>query len=166
MDYTVSSTGFINYFPSTERTNAAIEAAYRNHGKDIAIIDGEDNWYASSIFHIDYLLQKFNIKKLADFHTGISGITKSGVVIAKRDLPKFIKAFNKSKWELYHNSPGTMGGDISIYDNENKVWKIFFSLRLETNTITDLYKRKTTRKEVHNLVNNFKIKKRTFMFPL
>lgn len=163
LECSISSTGFINYFPSSERTKEAIAQAYRDCGKDIAIIDGEDNWYASRIFHIGYLLQRFNIKKLADFHTGISGISKSGAVIAKKDLPKFIREFNKHKWEIYNETRSTSFGDVSIYDDETKSWKLFFRLRLRTNTVTDLYKRKITREEVHNSVSNFKNKKRTFV---
>lgn len=163
LNYTISTTGFINYFPCNERTIAAIDSAYQTFGKDIVIINGEDDWYASSVFHVDYLLKQFKIKKLADFHIGISGITKSGAIIAKKDLSKFICDFNKNKWLIYKENSGTKSGEISIYDELTKGWKIFFSLQLKTNTITDLYKRKTTRKEVHNFVNNFKPKKRTFI---
>lgn len=167
MDCTISSTGFINYFPSAERTQRAIDAAYAKYGSEIAIIDGDDDWNASNCFHISYLLNKFKIQKLGSFHTGISGITTSGAVIAKKDLPTFIKKFNKYKWSIYRESShkGWSTDAISIYNAENKVWMKFFELQFKENEITDLYKRKTKRIEVHNTINNFKIKKNTYMFP-
>ena len=164
-DCIISSTGFVNYFPSSERTQRAIEEAFRKFGNDIAIIDGEDDWYASKVFKVFYLLAKrFKIKIIGTFHTGISGMSYSGAVIAKTDLPKFIKMFNKEKWKIYREFPGTLGS-IRIYDENEKVLKTFFSLESRKNTITDLYKRKIERTEIHNPINNFKMKKHTYMWP-
>ena len=56
-DCIISSTGFVNYFPSSERTQRAIEEAFRKFGNDIAIIDGEDDWYASNVFKVFYLFR-------------------------------------------------------------------------------------------------------------
>jgi len=161
---TVSSTGFVNYFPSSERTQRAVDEAFRKYGSNIAIIDGEDDWNASKVFRIHYLLDKFNIKTLGDFHTGISGISVSGAVINKSDLPKFIKMFNKEKWKTYREFPGTLGS-IRIYDTDIQDFITFFKLETRDNIITDLYKRKTYRTEVHNPINNFKMKKHTYMWP-
>ena len=151
MDCTVSSTGFVNYFPSSERTRRAIDEAFEKYGNNIAIIDGEDDWYASKVFRILYLLKKFNITKLADFHTGISGISVSGAVINKSDLPKFIKMFNKEKWKIHREFPGTLGS-IRIYDTDIQDFRTFFKLE-------------TRDTEVHNPINNFKMKKHTYMWP-
>lgn len=164
IDCSVSTTGFVNYFPSAERTQRKIDEAFQKYGDDIAIIDGEDNWYAPRILHISHLLNKFNIPQIAEFHTGISGIATSGAVIKKSDLQKFIKMFNKSKWNIYREHPTNYGGDVKIYDNENKCWRIFFSLRLKDNFITDQHGRKTKRSEIHNPINNFKVKKKTYMW--
>ena len=70
--------------------------------------------------------------------------------------------FNKEKWKIYREFPGTLGS-IRIYDENEKVLKTFFSLESRKNTITDLYKRKIERTEIHNPINNFKMKKHNFL---
>ena len=156
MDFTISSTGFVNYFPSAERTQRKLDEAFEKHGKDIAIINGEDDWHASNVFHISFLLDKFKIEKIDNFHTGISGISHSGAIIAKSDLSKFIKMFNRMKWKIYRENRKANLGSIRIYDNDERVWRTFFSLEWRMND----------RHEIHNPVNNFKVKKKTFMWPL
>lgn len=63
-DFTVSSTGFVNYFPSSERTAQKVAVAYEKHGDDIAIVDGEDDWNANRIFNVDFILGKAEIQKV------------------------------------------------------------------------------------------------------
>ena len=103
--FTVGSTGFINYFPSSERTARNVTEAYRKNGENIAIIDGDDDWFASMLFHPYSLCNKWNIPILDNFHSGISGIAKSGIIISKSDLETFIKKFNAKKYQILRNFP-------------------------------------------------------------
>lgn len=123
---------FVNYAISKERTDDKVKEAIMKYGKDIVIINGEDDWNACKIFHIGFLLNKFGIKKLGDFHDGISGISNSGCVIKKTDLAKFIENFNKRKWTLRKEfGPGQMFGAerIKIFDPEVNEWNKFFEIK-------------------------------------
>ena len=144
--------GFVNYFPSNERTQSAVDYALKKYGDNIAIIDGEDDWNAPDIFNIAYLLNMFKIDILDSFHTGVSGITKSGAIINKNDLNKFIEKFNKIKWKKL-NKGYSSNYKIKIYDVQNKTWKIFFELKYDC---IDKYNSKY---EIQCVVNNFKILK-------
>jgi hypothetical protein len=151
---------FVNYTPSKERTDHKINEAIMKYGKDIAIINGEDNWNACKIFHIGFLLNKFGIEKLGDFHDQVSGITNSGCVIKKSDLKKFIEKFNKRKWILRHSvGPGQMFNieRIKIFDPDVNEWKVFFEIRYgDTQYINKLYDGEYyCRKQATCTVDNF-----------
>ena len=123
---------FVNYDNSKERTDNKINEAIMKYGKDIAIINGEDNWNACKIFNISFLLDKFGIEKLGNFHNGRSGITSSGCVIKKVDLAKFIENFNERKWELRKEfGYGEMfsAERIEIFDPVVNEWKVFFEIK-------------------------------------
>lgn len=121
--FTVSSTGFVNYFPSTERTARAVKAAYDRNGENIAIIDGDDDWYADEIFHVWTVLRHAGIKAVDSFHTGISGISESGAVINKADLPKFI-SFVEKNGPYYEEPKGKARSSLSYYDKEAEQWVV------------------------------------------
>ncbi len=122
-EMTVSSTGFVNYFPSDERTARQIAGAYAKYGDDIIIIDGDDDWFANAIYHVSSLLQKAGLQKIADFHIGISGISKSGAVIKKSDLPAFIRFIQDNYISIMVNSDTNDGTSrLAYYDKENTKW--------------------------------------------
>lgn len=76
-----SSSGFINYISATgEQIRHKLNAVFATH-PDAVVIDGDDNWYADDKDRPPVFLNVFNLQPLATFHTGISGITKSGVVV-------------------------------------------------------------------------------------
>ena len=133
---TVGTTGFVNYFCSSERTERKTKEALEKFGFEIAIINGEDDWNCSSAFHIGYLLERFGIVELEKFHDGISGITSSGAVIKKSDLPIFITKYNKIKYDLMRNDRrkpwGRCDGEIKIFDCEND-WRTFFKAKIGKN---------------------------------
>lgn len=123
---------FVNYTPSKERTDHNTNEAIMKYGKDIVIINGEDDWNACKIFHIGFLLNKFGIEKVGNFHDGISGISHSGCVIKKADFDKFIEKFNKRKWALRRAlGPGQMAitESIKIFDPETNEWVKFFEIK-------------------------------------
>ena len=123
-DFTISSSGFINYIPSAERTKRQIENAYKQFGEDIAIIDGDDDWYADEIFKVSLLLQKAGIEKLGDFHIGISGISKSGAVIKAEDLQKFL-AYVKIHAPRFIIEPGQgIRYRLAVYDKVADGWDV------------------------------------------
>lgn len=59
------------------------------------ILDGDDDWYSAKIAHPGSVAADAKIKKLGTFHSGNSGINTSGIIIDKKDLAKFKKAFQK-----------------------------------------------------------------------
>jgi hypothetical protein len=122
-DFTVSSTGFVNYFPSSERTAREVKAAYERNGEDIVLIDGDDDWYADEIFHVLTVLDHAGIKAVDRFHTGISGISKSGAVIKKADLPKFI-GFIEKNGPYYEEPKGGVRSSLKYYDKEAGKWVV------------------------------------------
>ena len=120
-DFTVSSTGFVNYFPSAERTARNVKLAYEQHGDSIAIIDGDDDWYADPIFHVSRILNDAGIKSLGSFHTGISGISNSGAVIAAKDLPKLITWVEKNN-PKYKTHGKAVRSRLAFYDKAEDKW--------------------------------------------
>ena len=104
MEMTVSSTGFVNYFVSSERTARQINAAFAKYGNDIVIVNGDDDWFANDVFKVDVLLEKANLEKLGYFHDGISGLSHSGAIIKKDDINKFIEFIKQNYFEVWNNS--------------------------------------------------------------
>lgn len=151
---------FVNYTSSKERTDNKTKDAIMKYGKDIVIINGEDDWNACKIFNIGFLLNKFGIEKIGNFHDGTSGISNSGCIIKKTDLNKFIEQFNKRKDALRHEfGPGQMFviEQIKIFNPDVNTWKVFFEIRYgETQyvnkTFDDLY---YCRKQATCTVDNF-----------
>jgi hypothetical protein len=151
---------FVNHTPSKERTDYNTNAAIMKYGKDIVIINGEDDWNACKIFHIGFLLSKFGIEKVGDFHDGISGITTSGCVIKKADYTKFIEKFNKRKWALRRAfGPGQMALNerIKIFDPETNEWVKFFEMKYGDTVYKELSPgRFLCRRVATCTINNFK----------
>ena len=117
------------------------EDVLNEFGNDIVIIDGSDNWNTSPLFHITNLLDLFEIDKISDFHSGFSGIAKSGAVIAAKDLSTFISKFNQYKWKIFKETPGQMFGRDSIeIKPANDDWKTFFKLEYgDTVKLKEIY---------------------------
>jgi len=122
-DFTIGSTGFVNYFPSSERTARVVKAAYDKYGEDIALIDGDDDWYADQIFHVTTVLKNAGIKAIGSFHTGISGISESGAVIKKADLQKFI-SFIEKNGPYYEEPKSGVRSSLKYYDKEAEKWVV------------------------------------------
>lgn len=127
----VSSTGFVNYNPSKERTDRKVKEVFDKYGDEVVIINGTDNWNGCKLFNISFILGLFKIQKIDDFHNQISGITKSGAVIKKSDLETFIKKFNKQKWAIRAKEGcGEMFNTeaIKIFNPDVNEWQIFFQI--------------------------------------
>ena len=137
MECTIGTTGFINYIMSTERTERKVKEAVEKYGTDIAIINGEDDWNCSNAFHIGSLLELFGIEQVGKFHNGVSGMTTSGAVIHKADLPTFITKYNKIKYNMMRKDASRPyarhDGQIEIYDFDKGCFKIFFKAEIDRN---------------------------------
>lgn len=53
---------------------------------DSVIVDGSDDWNDPIYKRPQAFLEKLDIKPLAFYHSGASGITRSGVVVSKDDF--------------------------------------------------------------------------------
>jgi len=61
------------------------------------IIDGYDDWFAPRLSHPDQIAKDAGVELLAEFHSGHSGISSSGIVIDKNDLQKFKESYERLK---------------------------------------------------------------------
>ena len=59
---TISSTGFVNYLPSKERTDRKVKEVFDKHGDGVVIINGTDNWNGCKLFRIGFMLELFKIQ--------------------------------------------------------------------------------------------------------
>ena len=107
----VGSSGFTNYNPSgRSQTQEYVNQLLDEH-PDWVIIDGNDDWGASRYCRPEsFVLEILGLEKIeAWFHTGISGMSKSGAIIDK----KYYEELEKGYEEKY-------GGRISSF---NRVYK-------------------------------------------
>jgi len=87
-DHRISTSGFSNYVPSFDGVAAAKAEVFRDF-PDAVIVDGSDDWLAPCCGSPQLLVRKFNLRLLARFHAGISGIASSGIVLAPSEFERF-----------------------------------------------------------------------------
>lgn len=107
----------------TEREAKKIEATYKAYGEGIVIIDGDDDWRVDHIFHVGDILEKAGVEALGGFHTGYSGITKSGAVIRSMDFPKFAEWVEANAPD-YPEPEGRARSRLRYYDRDAGMWVI------------------------------------------
>lgn len=90
----VSSHGHVNYIggASKDKLRTVLERVFQDHPGAV-VLDGDDNWYANNCRRPEAFVRIFGIVPLAYFHTGISGISKSGVVVTREDFEKIEREF-------------------------------------------------------------------------
>lgn len=87
------STGFTNYRPGTRQDVArALDDVFADH-PDAVVVDGDDDWYACGADRPASWPEMFGVEALAFFHSGISGISKSGVVLSREDFDRIEREF-------------------------------------------------------------------------
>lgn len=93
----VGSSGFTNYWrgANIEREESMARRVLGDH-PDCVIINGTDDWHAPRERRPEHFVHAFMIKPVARFHTGISGISSSGVVVKKVDLDRIEREFEKT----------------------------------------------------------------------
>jgi hypothetical protein len=80
------SSGFGNFLGGADVKSAANDVFAWD--PEAVIVDGTDNWHASPERRPEQFDRLFGVNILAYFHSGISGISKSGIVITKSELAK------------------------------------------------------------------------------
>ena len=83
----VGSSGFLNYWRdrNTEDTSSlAARALKENEG--CVVLNGQDDWTSPEWKRPETFCRTLGVEPVALFHTGISGVTSSGVVISKEDF--------------------------------------------------------------------------------
>jgi hypothetical protein len=75
------TSGFTNFFSN----RPSPEEVWRVHPEAV-IVDGSDDWYAKPECRPQALVEGSGVRPLAWFHSGISGITKSGIVLSRADF--------------------------------------------------------------------------------
>lgn len=94
----VGYSGFTNYFPGTrEDIAAALEEVFEDHPGSV-VIDGADNWFWHRYERPETFPRQFDIQPLAMFHSKISGISKSGIVVTAEDYHKIVREFPDQTW--------------------------------------------------------------------
>ena len=95
------TSGFTNYMGgySDVHFNEKLKSVFEDFPNAV-IIDGSDDWYAKIEHSPSTLCNKFHIMPLADFHTGISGISSSGKVIEKEDFIRLKKTCLKLGFDI------------------------------------------------------------------
>ena len=81
----VGTTGFTNYIPGGADKQAAVRAQVFADYPNAVIMNGKDDWYAPVHERPASLARHYKLTPIAWYHTGISGISKSGVVLHEED---------------------------------------------------------------------------------
>lgn len=89
----VSSYGNVNYTGASKgRLEAALQQVFADHPGAV-VLDGSDDWFASECRSPRLFRYIFDIKPLASFHTGTSGLSSSGIVVSREDFEKIEREF-------------------------------------------------------------------------
>jgi hypothetical protein len=81
----VSSNGFVNYGFSTQAdVDRAMQQVFIEYPNSV-IINGSEDWSSPEYKRPEVFSRKLNVEVLALFHSGISGVTHSGIVISRDD---------------------------------------------------------------------------------
>lgn len=101
------TSGFTNHWPgSTEQVARALKRVFADHG-DVVVLDGNDDWYAYGCNRPEEFEQIFGITPVAWFHTGISGIAKSGIVVTREDFERIEREFPTKEFTAVRREPVT-----------------------------------------------------------
>lgn len=90
------TTGFTNYTGSLPEDRSRVMAeVWRDHPGAV-VVNGNDDWYAKVEHRPATFIGQFKeIRPLAYYHSGISGIAKTGIVVAGSDFPKLEAAYRE-----------------------------------------------------------------------
>jgi hypothetical protein len=83
-----SRAGWVNYTGGQPKP----EAVFTDFPKAV-IVNGQDDWYAGVHLRPEGLKGKLGVDIIAWYHTGTSGISKSGFVCTEEEYTQFAKAY-------------------------------------------------------------------------
>ncbi len=98
--------GFTNFMGPAD-VDAALHEVFAQHPKAV-VVDGSDDWYQPEERRPQRFDRLYNVNIIAYFHSGISGITYSGIVIDENELSK-IPVHVQAELDIYKN-PATLIG--------------------------------------------------------
>jgi len=115
----ISTSGFINYFGnSTETIDQMVNRVFKETPNSV-VINGTDNWYANTFAKPEAVFNehfKMSKEPIAFFHTGTSGISSTGIVIAIEDYNALSKAYQEKygfamdkKMKIYFDKSSNKG---------------------------------------------------------
>ena len=114
-----STSGFTNYFGSATETIDQMVNRVFEETPNCVVVNGTDNWYADTLCKPEVLFnQHFKTSKepIAFFHTGTSGISSTGIVIAIEDYNALSKAYQEKygfamdkKMKIYFDKSSNKG---------------------------------------------------------
>lgn len=99
------SSGFTNHFTGGPICQAKALARVFKDFPDAVVLNGQDNFEAPIVARAPALCARFEITPLAYFHTGISGIAKSGVVLSREDYARFQEAMKTTELTFKEQVP-------------------------------------------------------------
>lgn len=118
----VSSTGFTNFFSGTPEKIRSVLQTVAKEFPNAVVINGDDDWYSKSEVRPETWRNLFEIEILAYFHSGISGISKSGIVIDQKNFEKL-----KDRYQEEFGIPLEEKGKLKIFnlksEKEEKIEK-------------------------------------------
>lgn len=90
------TSGFSNFMGASAEALAKTREVIFNDFTNSVIIDGNDDWHAQSS-DMPYVWIRLNapITIMAYYHSGISGMTKSGIVISMKDYYKLVSWYQE-----------------------------------------------------------------------
>lgn len=88
-----SSNGFVNYdFATPKGLRRALDAVFAEW-PDALVVDGDENWSGREQNRPEVFARKAGIAPLALFHTGISGVTHTGIVVTDVDFERLAEDY-------------------------------------------------------------------------
>jgi hypothetical protein len=93
------TSGFSNHWPGSKEDIArALTQVFADH-PDAVVLDGDDDWYAPGCRRPAKIREVFGFDPLAFFHSGISGISISGVVVTREIFERIEREFPTKVWK-------------------------------------------------------------------
>ncbi len=138
---TTGTSGFTNYFGGGDVCAARTRAAVWRDHPDAVILNGNDNWNAPPIARIPRLCNELGIEVIALFHTGISGIMKTGVVLSK-EAHKELKTRTREKYgrepnaRTYFNDEYGLTGILDYLEVRDREYEVRYAVAKETDEVT------------------------------
>ena len=112
----ISSNGNVNYMPSVKDSFRDTLKKVFAEDPEYVVIDGDDDWYAPRLAHPSFVAEEAGIPVVGNFHSGISGISYSGIVIMQSHYQAFVQKFK----ELAGDKNNTTRSDSDRYAAFNR----------------------------------------------